>query len=116
MKQAFLLLLLLLAAPLRAQELIMFEERGCFWCARWNEEIAPIYPKTAEAKIAPLRRVDLHAPRPNDLAGIGAVTFSPTFVLFHEGAEIGRIEGYPGEAFFWGLLGQMLKNMKEGSS
>ncbi|WP_339106674.1 hypothetical protein [Roseovarius rhodophyticola] len=33
--------------------LLMAEEQGCYWCARWNEEIAHIYPKTAEGKTAP---------------------------------------------------------------
>jgi hypothetical protein len=32
------------------------------------------------------------------------VRYSPTFVVVMDGREIGRIEGYPGEAFFWGLL------------
>ena len=34
--------------------------------------------------------------------------FSPTFVLTDGGREIGRIEGYPGEDFFWGLLEAMM--------
>jgi hypothetical protein len=34
--------------------------------------------------------------------------FTPTFVLMVDGVEASRIEGYPGEDFFWGLLGQML--------
>ena len=41
------LTLALLALPTLAEtRLIMAEEEGCVWCARWNEEIAPIYPKT----------------------------------------------------------------------
>jgi hypothetical protein len=41
------LALALLALPTLAEtRLIMAEEEGCVWCARWNEEIAPIYPKT----------------------------------------------------------------------
>jgi len=35
--------------------------------------------------------------------------FTPTFVLMQDGVEIGRIEGYPGEDFFWGLLNQMIE-------
>lgn len=34
-------------------ELVMIEQPGCQWCARWNAEIAPIYPKTPEAAQAP---------------------------------------------------------------
>ena len=27
-----------------AYELVMVEEHGCPWCARWNAEIGPVYP------------------------------------------------------------------------
>ena len=47
--------------------LIMVEEEGCMWCARWNDEISAIYPKTSEGRTAPLQRVDIHAPLPSDL-------------------------------------------------
>jgi hypothetical protein len=39
----------------RAAELIMFEQAGCAWCETFDREIAPIYPKTAEGRRAPLR-------------------------------------------------------------
>ncbi len=38
-----------------------------------------------------------------------ACLFTPTFVLVENGVELARIEGYPGEDFFWGLLGMILK-------
>ncbi|NNE51552.1 MAG: hypothetical protein HKN30_04030 [Sulfitobacter sp.] len=88
--------------------LVMVEEQGCVWCQRWNEEIADIYPKTEEGQAAPLRRMDIHATRPDDLTFDRRLNFTPTFVLMRDGAEVSRIEGYPGEDFFWGLLGMML--------
>lgn len=106
----------MLALPLCAQELVMFEEKGCIWCARWDQEIAPIYPLTPEATVAPLRRVDLDAPMPDDLEHIARIAYTPTFVLLDEGREVGRIEGYPGEDFFWGLLGLLLDRIQERGS
>lgn len=98
-----------LAGAARAETfLFMAEESGCFWCARWNAEIAHIYPNTAEGRAAPLRRFDLHGEPPEGVAFDGRVRFSPTFILVYDGREVGRIEGYPGEDFFWGLLQQML--------
>ncbi|MBR0839926.1 thioredoxin [Bradyrhizobium liaoningense] len=94
----------------RAAELVMFERPGCVWCARFNAEIAPIYAKTEESQAAPLRRVDLNSPLPADLAGIDPGVFTPTFVVVKEGREIGRIRGYPGDAFFFGLLDRILSN------
>jgi hypothetical protein len=88
--------------------LIMVEEQGCVWCERWNEEISAIYPKTDEGKAAPLQRLDIHATRPDNLVFSRSLNFTPTFVLMVEGQEKSRIEGYPGEDFFWGLLGRML--------
>lgn len=88
--------------------LLMAEEDGCYWCAKWNKEIADIYPKTLEGKTAPLRRYDLHGEAP-DVSFSQRVHFTPTFVLVQDGIEVGRIEGYPGEDFFWGLLTMMFE-------
>lgn len=95
----------------RAAELVMFEEAGCGWCKRWNEEIGVVYHRTREGRMAPLRRVDVHDRRPADLAHIRFVNFTPTFVLVENGREYGRILGYPGEDFFWPLLNEILAKL-----
>jgi hypothetical protein len=92
-----------------ALTLVMMEEVGCRWCATWNAEIGPIYPKTAEGQAAPLTRLDVHDPLPAGLTLKRAAFYTPTFILVRDGTELARIEGYPGEDFFWGLLGVMLK-------
>jgi len=97
-----------LSSPAFASELVMFERPGCGWCARFNAEIAPIYAKTDEGRALPLRRVDLTEPLPADLTGIDPGAFTPTFVVVDQGREIGRIRGYPGDAFFFGLLGRIM--------
>ena len=93
----------------RAAELVMFEQAGCAWCEVFDREIAPIYPKTAEGARTPLRRVDIAAALPSDLAFIAVERLTPLFVLVENGREIGRIRGYPGEDHFWGLLGVLIK-------
>ncbi len=98
-------------APLPALSdtyLLMAEEDGCYWCAKWNEEIAHIYPKTAEGRTAPLRRYDVHD-QPPDVTFVRRVHYTPTFILVEDAQEVGRIEGYPGQDFFWGLLGELFK-------
>ncbi len=90
--------------------LFMAEEQGCAWCERWHREIAGIYPKTAEGKAAPLVRYDLHSETPEGVSFKNRVHFTPTFILVEDGVEVGRIEGYPGEDFFWGLLSMMMDN------
>lgn len=102
------------SAVARAAELVMFEQAFCEWCEVWDEEVGVVYGKTGESKRAPLRRVDIHKTRPADLEGVKRVIFTPTFVLMEDGAEVGRILGYPGEDFFWSLLDQMMKRLKGG--
>lgn len=92
----------------RGVELVMFEQTGCHWCAQWNAQIGPIYGKTDEGKAAPLHRVDIHGALPDYMRLTRKPQFTPTFVVLQDGVEIGRIEGYPGEDFFWGLLDQIL--------
>jgi len=97
-------------ANVRAAELVMFEDPGCPWCRRWHAEIGPAYPRTVEGKAAPLRR---HHIREQARAGVllkQPIIVTPTFVLAEEGREIGRIVGYAGEDFFYGLLVNLLKS------
>lgn len=95
-----------------AAELLMFRRAGCPWCAQWDREIGPIYAKTEIARRAPLRMIDLD--RNDGGPGIrtrGPVIYTPTFILVEAGQEIGRIEGYPGDAFFWGMLEQLTSKL-----
>ena len=97
-----------------AAELVMFEQEGCVWCAKFNADIAPGYANSEEGKIAPLRRVDIHGDIPDDLADIPVERFTPTFVLVENGVEYGRIRGYPGSEFFWFLVDEMLAKLPDG--
>ncbi len=86
----------------------MFEALGCAWCEVWDAEVGVVYHKTGEGRTAPLRRVDIDAPRPPGLEALKGVVYTPTFVLLDAGREVGRIVGYPGEAHFWSLLGELI--------
>ena len=100
----------------RAAELLMFESPGCAWCKRWHAEVGPGYPKSREGLRAPLqlREVARSSEAGNLLAN--PITVSPTFVLVDDGREIGRIVGYPGADFFWGLLAELVAKMDRASS
>jgi hypothetical protein len=106
-------LLLPATATLADMRLLMAQEAGCTWCARWDDEVAAIYPKTSEGKTAPLLRYDIHDGVPDDVILLRSVHFTPTFVLLSDNQEVGRIEGYPGEDFFWGLLAQLITQASE---
>lgn len=95
-------------------ELLMLEQPGCAWCARFNADIAPAYAKTAAGQRAPLRRVDIKQPWPEDLKNIRAERYTPTFILLDDNQEIGRIRGYPGDNWFWVMLDELLAKLDKG--
>ena len=109
--RVFLVLALIAGKQALALELVMIEQADCVFCDRFNNEIAPAYPKTPEGQRAPLRRVDLHAPWPDDLSQIKKEPFTPTFVLVEDNKELARLRGYPGDDHFWFLLNQMLDSI-----
>jgi len=95
------------ALPAWAVELVIVEQTGCYTCRLWNQEIAPIYPKTEIGEFAPLRREELRH-KPDDIDYARAINFTPTFLLVEDGKEVARLEGYPGEDFFWWHIEKML--------
>ena len=99
------------ALPASAAELVMYRRDGCPYCVRFEREVAPIYAKTREGALAPLRRVQLPSGGVRDGGLTQPVIATPTFVLVDGGHEIGRITGYLNDDMFWGLLGQLLAGM-----
>lgn len=99
------------AAGTEAAELLMYRRAGCPWCQAWDEAIGPAYPKSDLGQLLPLRAVDLDHDPPPAVALARPVRFTPTFVVVDEGREVGRIEGYPGEDFFWGLLDKLARGL-----
>ena len=102
---------LLSATLAQAAELVMFEQGGCVWCAKWNREVAPIYEKTDEARVLPLRRIDIDRQSSAGIELAGRVLYTPTFVVVDNGREIGRITGYSSDQSFWGLLDGLLAKL-----
>jgi thioredoxin-related protein len=100
------------ATPAPADQLVMFREVGCPYCAQWDHDIGKVYVKTDEGKVLPLREVNLLGARPSDLVAIKDVKYTPTFIVMHCGREIARITGYLGPDQFWGLLDHDVADLK----
>ncbi len=97
---------------LMAAELIMVEQQGCYYCLEWKDQLGNIYPKTPEGKYAPLKTIDIT--EVDELEGLQRdVIFTPTFVLMENDRELGRLEGYSSEDFFWELLEVILEKETE---
>ncbi len=89
----------------------MYRRAGCPWCAAWDREIGPVYPKTDIGRRLPVRFVDLDKPSGEQIFLTSPVRYTPTFVLVADRREIARLEGYPGEDFFWGQLDRLFKQL-----
>ena len=100
--------LLASSLPAFAAELVMYRRAGCPYCIAWDREIGPVYPKTDIGKRVALRQVHLDRGRDSSVILKSPVRFTPTFVIVEDGREKARIEGYPGEFFFWGVLEKLL--------
>ena len=104
-----------LTTPAFSAELLMFEAPGCPWCLRWKQEVGIGYAKSPEGQRAPVRSVALQPGAPPGVTLARPVNFSPTFVLVDDhGREVGRITGYPGADFFWGLFEAMTRKLPPG--
>lgn len=90
----------------------MFERAGCVWCQRWDRDVGAAYAKTDEARVLPLRRVDIDASATSGIVLASPVRYTPTFVVVEQGREIGRITGYPSSEAFWGLLGNLAAKLR----
>lgn len=80
-----------------AAQLLAPQQPGCPWCARFNANVAPIWPKTDEGRGAPSRRVDITKVWSANLSAVAK--------------EIGRLHGYPGDEFFWSSIDRLLAEL-----
>ncbi len=94
-------------------ELLMFDDVGCPWCAKWRAEVGPGYANSPEGRRAPLRTIGLRNGVPAGVALASSVRATPTFVLVQDGREVGRITGYPGPDFFWSMLGDLMAKLRD---
>jgi hypothetical protein len=107
--------MMFLACAADAAELVMYRRDGCPWCAKWDREVGPIYPKTEFSSRAPLRMINLDHDQDLPIS-YGPILYTPTFVLVAGSREIGRIEGYPGDEFFWVRLASLLEKLPASES
>ena len=86
------------------KELIFITSEYCPFCEAWEQDIGSLYHRTTYAKQAPLRRIDITEVEFELPEIVEDVVGTPTFLIFQNEHEIGRIEGYQSaEMFFWAL-------------
>ncbi|MBU3028566.1 SoxS protein [Paracoccus marinaquae] len=98
-------------APMR---LLMVEARDCDESAAWRRQIGGGYAASPVGRAAPLLLVDFGGPWPDGIVLGRRPNVTPTFVLLRRGMELDRIEGYPGEQFFYPRVAAMLRKAGTG--
>lgn len=82
-------------------ELLYFYSSDCGACQKFDAEVGSIYPKTAEARIIPLRKVRYDKGVGQRLRLEKPIIGTPTFVLQKGKRELDRITGYSNDELFW---------------
>ena len=57
----------------------------------------------------------IYDPLPEGVTLARPARYTPTFVLLVDGREVGRIKGYPGEDFFYGLLQRLITRARRAA-
>lgn len=113
------MLLLLLASPVvSAADLLYVFDSECGACRAFDHDIGDIYPKTEEARIAPLRRLNINMVRGKHIV-LGEhqvqlntdIIGTPTFILISDGREVDRFSGYSRDEMFWMSLQHLLNKL-----
>ena len=93
--------------------LLMIDDTACPYCELWEEEIGYMYLKTEEGKLAPLVRHHYGEKLPKRIKLLSDPVVTPTFILLENNEERFRIEGYPGEEFFWSFLSEYIMRARK---
>lgn len=102
------------SAEASAAELMMYRREGCPYCAAWDREVGPGYNNSQFGKVAPVRMADIHGTQPPVVLK-SPIIYTPTFVLVDGGREVGRIEGYSSNDFFYGMIARLIGQLPPGT-
>ena len=105
--KAFALALTFAASPQNAaadSQLIMVTSDYCPSCQAWELDVGKVYDKSPYATTLPLTRAEIGGKMPGGVTFQKPVVGTPTFLIIHNGQEIGRQNGYIDAEMFWWWL------------
>ena len=97
--------------PHSAAELVMFEQKSCVRCQRFDRDIAPAYEQDRRRKARAAAPPRNHAADPGPSCVHPPRGFTPVFVLIDDGKEFGRIRSYPGDTSSSGMLANLIERL-----
>ena len=86
--------------------LIMVTSDYCPSCQAWELDVGKVYDKSPYATTLPLTRVEIGGKMPGGATFQKPVVGTPTFLIIHNGQEIGRQNGYIDAEMFWWWLSE----------
>jgi len=112
---------LLFTIPASAAELLMIHNPACVFCQAFMRDVAPGYNETKQGKALFLTVIDLSVFENRKWLGqelkagnIKRIHGTPTFIIYDDGKEIGRVEGYGGKEWFYQKLDEAVKESVQG--
>ena len=99
-----------------AAELLMIHDPQCPFCKAFMRDVAPEYSVTYQGKALTLRVLDTTIAEDREWI-IQAVLSrrikpfrgTPTFIIYYNGKEVERVEGYGGKEWFYEKLDDAIK-------
>ena len=120
MKKLFLTLMFtLIAFPVYAYELLMFQMPSCIYCQRFLSEVAPEWNTTLYGKKLPLRVIDISGTtalwftKALKEGRIDGISQTPTFIIWDDNREVARTVGYSGKTNFYEMVDKFLKSNED---
>ena len=86
--------------------LIMVTSDHCPSCQAWELDVGRVYDKSPYSTILPLTRVEIGSKMPGSVTFQKPVVGTPSFLIIHNGQEIGRQNGYFDAEMFWWWLSE----------
>jgi len=102
---------LLFTIPASAAELLMIHNPACVFCQAFMRDVAPEYSSTMPLVIIDVSIYENRKWLGQELkaGNIKRIHGTPTFIIYDDGKEIGRVEGYGGKEWFYQKLDEAVK-------
>lgn len=104
-------IMIMLATPTLAAELMMIHSPTCGYCQAFMRDVEPTYNESEQGKSYPLKVVNVSIKEDRDwifeqmsIHNIKSINGTPTFIIWIDGKEVNRFEGYGGKEWFYQQL------------
>lgn len=118
MKALLVAVMLMFATPTLAAELLMIHSPTCVFCQAFMKDTRPGYSESEQAKTYPLRIIDISLFMNREWlrqqtrdGAIKPIRGTPTFIVWDDNREMGRIVGYSGSELWYRRLDNIISNL-----